>query len=52
MHAQENIDYLVNIKDYYFLVGMKEKEFDRIFKKSFRIEWLKREVQESTRWFG
>jgi len=46
---EENIDYLVNIRDCYFLVGMKEKEFERIFKKSFRIEWLKREIQESTR---
>jgi len=46
---EENIDYLVNIKNDYFLVGMKEKEFERILKKSFRIEWLKREVQESTR---
>ncbi len=46
---EENMDYLINIKNDYFLVGMNEKEFERILKKSFRIEWLKREVQESTR---
>lgn len=46
---EENIDYLANINNDYFLVGMKEKEFERILKKSFRIEWLKSEDQESSR---
>jgi hypothetical protein len=46
---EENIDYLVNVNNDYFLVGMNEKELDRILKKSFRIEWLRSEDQESTR---
>jgi len=40
---EENLDYLVNVNNGYFLVGMKEKEFERIIGKSFKIEWLKSE---------
>ena len=40
---KEDMEYLVNRNNVYFLVGMKEKEFERIVRESFKIEWLKSE---------